>query len=51
MGTEMVGTSKAMAAVGAVGDVYDFVLLHKDWDELAEVEFIWEGDCVAHVED
>ena len=36
---------------GAVNDIYDFVCSHKGKEELAEVEFVWEGDCVVHVVD
>lgn len=34
---------------GKVKDVYDFVCLHKRKDEVGQVEFVWEGDCVVHV--
>ena len=36
---------------GQIKDVGDFVLYKKGLDELAEVVYIWEGDCVIDVID
>lgn len=36
---------------GAVKDIYNFVCLHRGREDLAEVEFVWEGDCVVDITD
>ena len=36
---------------GEVKDIDDFVCSHKGKEDLAETEFVWEGDCVVDITD